>query len=460
MIRRILPVTVLFATLAACGSGGGPGGGPRGRGGPGGWGGGGPKSTPATLVEVTTLQPRSIAQTLQTSASVEAEASADLIPQTTGTVVALYKRIGDPVRKGDALALIRNASLDANARRAQAEVRHLKAQVEEMQTLRDKGAVSQRELEDLRYQLITAQTTLAEATANFGDTRLVAPFDGIVAEMNLKVGDTAQGGQVAAKVVDLSVLRIKATLPERDVEAVSVGQPAEVTSAYDREASATATVSRVAPVVDAATGTFTVELDIAGAGSSLRPGQFVTVDIETDRKDDALVVPRKSVIYSAGQPTVFVVTLPEPEEEKDEAEEKEEEKKGFFASLFGGGEKKGGGEGRGPGGKGPDGKGPQGEGKPEGEEAEKQGPVFEARQVTVKLGTTNPGEVELIDGVTEGQQVITVGQANLTDGATIRLTDEALLDAPKEPGAALMPDDSTPAEAAEDTTDDAEGEAQ
>ncbi len=126
--------------------------------------------------------------------------AADIVPSTTGIVVSVHRDEGDPVKKGDLLAVLDNVNLDASAERASSDLRRLQGQYDEMQRLASSGAVSDRELEDLRYQLENAKTSMREASRSFGQTRLVAPFDGVVAELNAEAGAQVSEGALLARI--------------------------------------------------------------------------------------------------------------------------------------------------------------------------------------------------------------------------------------------------------------------
>lgn len=379
------------------------------------------KPEPVTVVELGTAERGAVAEVLTTSASVESEASADIVPSTTGIVVSVHHDEGDPVKKGDLLAVLDNVNLDASAERASADLRRLQGQYDEMLRLKASGAVSSRELEDLAYQLENAKTSMREASRSFGQTRLVAPFDGVVAARDVRVGELAGSGRAAFKVVDLTTLRVVAQLPERDLSRVAVGQKAVLISAYDEDARTDGEVQRIAPVVDAASGTFRVTVSVDPAQKALRPGQFVTVDLEVDRREDVVVVPRKAIVYEDGAPVVYVYG---PATEEDLAASKKKSK--------GGGDWGGGDWGSGAGGGGSSWWASLFGGEEEADEAkadEAPAEVWVARRTSVELGLVDADRAQILSGLDEGARVITVGQSHLRDGARVR--DAAL--PPPEP---------------------------
>ena len=383
--------TLGLLMLVACGGG-------EGRYGADGDGEGAERPEPVTVVETAAAALGEVADRLQTSAIVESERQADLVPATTGRVLDVRVDDGDPVAAGDVLAVLENVTLDASATRASAEARRLVEQVAEMEALHTRGAVSDKELEDIRFQLRTAQVSASEATRSFGQTRLTAPFDGVVASRTIRVGELASSATPAFQVVDLEALRVVASMPERDLPRVAVGQPAKLTSAYDDSRSSEGTIARVAPVVDPSSGTFRVTIEVDPEQTALRPGQFVTIDLEVDRRRDVLTVPKRAIVYEDGAPVVYVVGPPDAEDEGDEADGEEAEAGWWPPSWLAGDDD-----------------------DDEPEEAEvDDGPALVARRTPVRLGLVDEHSAEILAGLEAGAEVIVLGQAHLRDGARVR----------------------------------------
>jgi len=377
---------------------------------------------PVSVVEVAQVIRGSVGDTLTASAVVESEASADLVPEATGVVQSIHADEGDPVEEGQLLAVLKNVSLNTGAAKASAEVQRFEAQVARTRELFEQGAVSARELEDAEHQLRTARLSLREASAGAGTTRIVAPFAGVVAMRDVRVGELATSATAAFQVVDLERLRVVASLPERELGRVAPGQPVRLVSAYDAEIGARGVVARVAPVVDPASGTFRVTVEVEPGQTALRPGQFVSVVVEVGRHDDVLVVPKQAVVYEDGVPVVYTVveSLDDDAEEdgdEDGADPEGEAEAGGGWWPFGGGDAA----------------------ADEGEEAstdEEDGPQKVAERHVVELGLVDDELGEIETGVEEGDEVVTVGQSHLRDGARVRPVEPetAELEAEEEAG--------------------------
>lgn len=362
---------------------------------------------PRTLVEVAKVTRGSVGDHLVGSATVESEAQATLVPEASGTVTAIYVEEGDPVKRGQLLAVVASPQLEGGFARAQAELDRATREAEGARRLHEQGALSRAELDIAEQALRTARVAYDEATRTRGFTRIESPIDGTVAQKNLRFGEVA-GGTAAFTVVDLDRLRVVVSLPERDVARVRPGLPATLVSAYDDDQAATGRVLRVSPVVDSATGTFRVTIAVDPGQTALRPGQFVSTRIEVDRHEGVLTVPRRALVWDEGKAHVFLVRELTAEELAKEAEEKvkaeEEAKKGpggGFAFSFGGGEA-----------------------EEEEKAPEVPGPKRKAVRTPVEVGFEDGETAEILSGVAEGDAVVVVGNEALRDDARVRLPED------------------------------------
>lgn len=408
------------------------GGPPPGPGGPGGPGAGeADRTDPRVLVEAVPVERGSVADELVTTGTIESEAQADIVPETNGVVTRILVEEGDRVRRGQVLAVIANPSLDANADRAEIELARARRAVEQARSLHASGALSDQELDDAEAAWQTAQATYEEATRTRGFTQVRSPIDGTVAIREVRLGEVA-GGKRAFQVVDLDRLRVVVRLPEKDLPRVRPGQPVRLEGAYDPDATATGRVQRVSPVVDPTTGTVrvTIAVDRPDDGPPrVRPGQYARVRIEVDRHDDVLTIPKQALVWVDGEPVAWTVEEAPPEEQgeagaPDEAADEDDDGPGLLARLFGR--------------------------EAAAEEAEEAPdpwagvPRRVAKRHRLTLGYTDAERVEVVEGLAEGDLVITAGNTNLREDARLRLPgdpDPAWPDAPGEDGADDEPGD-------------------
>lgn len=143
--------------------------------------------------------------------------------------------------------------------------------------------------------LTRAQAQHDQARRRLEDYTIRAPTDATVLSREVDPGDSIQVGGVVATLGSDGPFEIRINPDERELANLEAGQPAvAVTDAYPDRAFG-ATVRRVDPSVDPERGTITARLGTDDGPDFLRPAMTVTVDIELDRRDEALVVPRSAI---------------------------------------------------------------------------------------------------------------------------------------------------------------------
>jgi HlyD family secretion protein len=287
------------------------------------------------VVEPPTRGP--IVRTVAAPGKVEAVEEAEIASQLVGRVVAVNVKEGDPV-KADAV-LVQLDDTDAKARldSSKARIERLRSAIEQAEsdltkasrdakqsgTLAGRGFTAPNELADARTAVAKAQAALAmsrheliESEAmrrtsqqELDRTTIKAPIEGVVAGVNVDVGEvviagtTNLPGSVLMTVSDMDRMRVRADVDETDVPLVRRGQPARIYLQADQLHPVAGTVELVAPkgktkdeVVSFETLVSVIETDAPGR-SALRPAMTATVEIEVRRASDALGVPAQAVVH-------------------------------------------------------------------------------------------------------------------------------------------------------------------
>ena len=222
--------------------------------------------------------------------TIDACRRAGLSPSTGGLISVLNVRKGDSVRKGDLLLSLWNKDLMAEIELSQAEAASAKAnarascltaevaqrEANRLLKLKKSGAVSEervdRAVTDASARRAScdaakASTTVSASRANvirarLDRTRLIAPFNGVVAAIHGEVGESV-GGTPVIDLIDTSCFHVTAPIDEVDAPRVSVGQTARVTLDAFGDREFAGTVSQIAPfVLDLASQARTVEIEV------------------------------------------------------------------------------------------------------------------------------------------------------------------------------------------------------
>jgi RND family efflux transporter MFP subunit len=187
---------------------------------------------------------------------------------------------------------------------SQAEFDQKQAQTE---AARRQYEVARNSAEQQYQSLMAARARVTLARKSLADTTVRAPFDGVVGERLVSVGDYVTRGTKVATVMRVSPLRLEITVPAQYVTAIAVGSSVSLeVDAYPGE-TFTGQVRFVSPALQSDTRALVVEAVVDNADGRLKPGLFATARIEQAAKTQALLVPAAAVQKTGTAAQVFVV---------------------------------------------------------------------------------------------------------------------------------------------------------
>ncbi|MBM4131323.1 efflux RND transporter periplasmic adaptor subunit [bacterium] len=260
-------------------------------------------------VEVVRAGSRGISAYYRAASVIEADRLVDLVARVQGRVRQVAVEEGQHVREGQVLAELENDRERIQLEKAELAVTDKARQLERSRGMLAQELVSRQEFDDVEsaWRLAVAERDLARIALE--ETRLRAPFAGLVTERRVVPGQQVAAGFAAFSLGDFEPLRVRVHLPEDVARKVGAGQRVLV-SPEGQDATAArpveAAVERVSPVVDPATSTVRLTLLLDGDGADLRVGGFVKVRITTDRHHDALAIPKLALVAEGALTSVFV----------------------------------------------------------------------------------------------------------------------------------------------------------
>jgi len=384
-----IPVLVLVLLLSACGP----------KDGQGGKGEDEEERDPATPVEVAVATRKPIAAHYSGTAALEPENQAQVVAKASGVLLELLVEEGDQVRSGQLLARLDPEKPRLELARAEANLKRLENEFRRASDLFERKLVSSEAYDRARFDLETQKAASDMARLDLDYTRIVAPINGVISQRLVKVGNLIQLQQPLFRIDDFDPLLAVLNVPERELSTIRAGLPVAMHVDAMPGRSFDGQVARVSPVVEAGTGTFRVTTEFRDAGGLLKSGMFGRVSIVYDRRENALVIPRESLLEADNETAVYLLDhTPPPEPKSDRKKKEETEKKGWFASLFADKKKE---------------ETTKPDTKPE--------DTWYARRVTVKLGFLSGDDAEVTEGLKEGDRVVTVGKNALREGARLQI---------------------------------------
>ncbi|MDH3497199.1 MAG: efflux RND transporter periplasmic adaptor subunit [Gemmatimonadota bacterium] len=272
-----------------------------------------PESTPAApgTAELVAVDSAIVARPVELTGQLYVEHDAMLYTRAGGVVEHIAKDLGAHVRAGDTLARLESVDQEIALASALADSVATEQQVRRVRTLSASGVVTTADSERIELQYQQAQLVLRQARRNLELTRVIAPFGGVVTQRQLRPGRLAAEGDPAFRLSALAPLLISVQLPER-APAPRPGDRAPVVTLDGTVVAAT--VARVSPIVDAASGTREVVLRVPG-GPEIRPGMTVRVRLPAELATmpiiprDALGDTDQVLLWDRGRVVLRTVTL-------------------------------------------------------------------------------------------------------------------------------------------------------
>ena len=264
----------------------------------------GEKTEEAVPVEVEPLARGPIEAVLRFTTNLEAEEQVAVFSQAARQVRGLYVEEGDRVRKGQTLVRLEDAEQRTRLAKVKSQLDRARREYDRQQKLHANELISEQAFNDATYELSQLELELEDAQRELSYTTVAAPISGTVTRRLVNLGDQVTVNQHLFDIVDFDSIVARVYVPERQLGRLAVGQPARVTAPALGGRSWQARVDRLSPVVDPRSGTVKVTVAIPRQ-EELRPGMYVDVALVTDVHDDALLVPKRALVYDGEQTFVY-----------------------------------------------------------------------------------------------------------------------------------------------------------
>ena len=255
-------------------------------------------------VEAVALGRGRIESVLRFSTNLEAESEVQVFSQAARQVIELKVEEGDRVRKGDLLLRVQNEEQVSALARAESQLRKAQREYERQKNLFSKELISEQTFNDATYEVEQMELAKEDAERNLTYTEVRAPIGGTITARMVNLGDQITVNQHLFDIVDFNSIVARVYVPEREVGRLALKQEARLFADSLGGADRRGEVLRIAPVVDPRSGTVKVTVAIP-RNQELLPGMYVEVELVTDVHTDALLIPKRSVIYDNNQAFVY-----------------------------------------------------------------------------------------------------------------------------------------------------------
>ncbi len=304
----------------------------------------------------------------QAVGSLKSRQGVTLRPEVSGRITQLNFKDGERVKKGQLLVQFDDQLQLAQVKQSQAELSIAQANHKRNQELVAQNFISKRSVDESAANLEVAQAKLSLSQATASRLKIIAPFDGMTGIRTVNVGDYLKDGGDIVNIEDIAAVFVDFRLPERFQSKVKKGQQAQVDMDALPGRKFTAVIQAIDPLLDANGRSVGVRACIDNRQNQLRPGMFARVNTVFSEREKAIVVPEEAIVPQAGKQ--FVIKLLDGADKGTDKETKT------------------------------------------------------TQRVEVKVGIRRPGKVEILEGLAEGDEIVTAGQQRVQkDGTSVKVVE-------------------------------------
>jgi membrane fusion protein (multidrug efflux system) len=259
------------------------------------------KSTDVSVMEV---KPIAFTNYVDLQGSIDAKDNVMANTQAAGVITAIYVKVGDHVNAGETLVQLDNSVLKQQIAQAETQVGLMKTLFDRQKNLWDQKIGTEVQFLQAQTNLQSAQKQVAGLRQQADLYRIVSPINGTVDQMDLKLGQAASPGATAIRIVNTESLKVKANVPESYAANIHQGDKVKVV-VPDANDSVVAKVTFAAKVIDPASRSFAIEIQLPGS-KTIRPNMTAVLKIADYSKASALVIPLNAIQKSENGDFVFV----------------------------------------------------------------------------------------------------------------------------------------------------------
>lgn len=241
-------------------------------------------------VKIEILKPSRLVDGIQVAGTVKAYEDVNLSPEEGGVVKEWKVKKGQIVKKGDLIVVLKDEVVKAGYNAAEAQYKMAELNLEKQRKVFDEQGISELQLKNLEYSRDAAKANADLMKARWERTQLRSPIDGIVDNTIPNEGDFAPPGLPIARIVNTSIIKTQADVPELYSGSVPVGAPAIISFDALPGDTLKGRVTFVGSTVSTANRALQVEIILPNPYRKLKPEMVAKVKLLRETKANALLV--------------------------------------------------------------------------------------------------------------------------------------------------------------------------
>lgn len=260
-------------------------------------------------VSVVTAARKDVADSFSQVGTITAYNDVPVMSETSGRVVKVFAEVGDYKPAGSVLVEVDSELKEAAFKAAQVTYEKAKKDLDRYEALYKEGSISDSQIEQSRWAFQTSESAFIIARRALNDTKITTPISGIVTARNVNIGSMVMGAPQAtlvANVVDISRLKVKVNVSEKDVVRLHRGEKVEVTTDVFPNAVFAGSIFTISSKGDDG-HTYPVEVVLKNVDHQLKAGMFGRVKFMPKTDGGTIIIPRESIVGSVKNATLYVI---------------------------------------------------------------------------------------------------------------------------------------------------------
>ncbi|HEY8609762.1 MAG TPA: efflux RND transporter periplasmic adaptor subunit [Roseomonas sp.] len=257
-------------------------------------------------VAVAPVRTGSVVERTESVGTVRAREAVTITAKLPGMVTSIRFQEGERVQAGEVLVVLDDAALRAELDQARALLDDARSQLLRVQRL-TAGVVAEQRVDTLLAAARGAEGRVRQVQAKLDEARVTAPFAGRVGLRTVSLGALVQPGTAVTTLDDISRVRVEFSIPEVYVARIQPGSIVSARSTAYGERRFQGTVTVVDTRIDPATRTVRLVSEFDNPDEALRPGLFLTIELNLETRENALMVPEEALDPVGERAFVFIV---------------------------------------------------------------------------------------------------------------------------------------------------------
>jgi RND family efflux transporter MFP subunit len=258
-------------------------------------------------VSVATAEMRATSGKLNLVGTAMPDKEVTVAAEISGKIVQVNFKLGDFVNAGNVLAKVDDTYKRLAYETALLNYRKYEDDYERYQLLRQGDAVTEMQLRDMKMAYESAKIQLENAKKQLDDTKIVAPFSGVITSKNTELGAFVNMGTPIAGIADISQLKVTLSVSESNVYQLQKGQTVNVSTDIYPDMNYRGSIASISPKGNN-THTYPIEIMIANNSKNpLKAGTYLNVRVDLGEDGKTLMIPRDAIVSSVKDPSVYVI---------------------------------------------------------------------------------------------------------------------------------------------------------